>query len=780
MLYNARMSKKPRKKTKIAIVVVIVALVAWGLFGLLTNTNASKSSSLIKSATYKTNDEIVAACPHIGVLTGTIFGAELEKNYPDAQVSYYSSYSDMVVALKKGRIDAILGDEPIIGYMASETPGMAYVDDPLVSTDIAFAFPKNDGGYALKLRFDAYFAKLSESGKLDALKTKWLGGEIIGQTEFDYNSLPATNGVLSLATQLTTAPFGMMIDNKATGLELEIAYEFCEEYGYGLKINDVTFDGILAGLSACKYDFGASSISITEEREQNMLFSTPYLTSDGVFVYMATQEDVDASAKTINSLNDLYDARVGVMVGTTDEKIARQYVGPEGEVLTFNAMSDLPLALDMGKIDAYINDESYTRQLLNEYPYHRVVDADVDTFECGFILQKNNARSEKLCLQINTFLEKAEADGTLDQYRDKWVNKAQGSKVIVDRSVPLTGKNGTIKYAICTAAGAPFCYVQDKEFQGYEIEIMYAFCQEYGYELELTDLEFTGLLVAVSSGKYDVGGCGLTITAERQQSLLFTSPCLEGHVYCVTSDSTESKNFIEATIASFRSTLLLEDRWQLFLTGVINTLIITFGALIFGTLLGFFAYMRCRNGGSAAQKVVDFCSWFITGMPTVVLLMVLFYVIFAQLPVSGIFISIIGFALIFAASVVGMLRTGVDAVDRGQEEAALALGYTRSQAFYKIVLPQAIQHVAGIFESEVVTLLKGTAIVGYIAIQDLTKMGDIVRSRTFEAFFPLAFVALLYFVMAAIIKRLIRLAARRLNSHNRKPEDILKGVDTHD
>jgi len=93
------------------------------------------------------------------------------------------------------------------------------------------------------------------------------------------------------------------------------------------------------------------------------------------------------------------------------------------------------------------------------------------------------------------------------------------------------------------------------------------------------------------------------------------------------------------------------------------------------------------------------------------------------------------------------------------------------------VLPQAVRHVLGSYQSEMVTLLKGTAVVGYIAVQDLTKIGDIVRSRTYEAFFPLIAVAIIYFVLAALLKALINVVAKSTDPSKRTPQEILKDIE---
>lgn len=227
---------------------------------------------------------------------------------------------------------------------------------------------------------------------------------------------------------------------------------------------------------------------------------------------------------------------------------------------------------------------------------------------------------------------------------------------------------------------------------------------------------------------------------------------------------------------SFERTFLRENRWKLFLSGVGTTLLITVLSVLFGTALGFCVFMLCRNGNPVANTVTRFCVWLIQGMPVVVLLMILFYIIFGQVAVSGTAVSVIGFTLIFGAAVCSMLKAGVGAVDGGQKEAAYALGYTDRRAFFRIVLPQALPHFLPAYKGEITALIKATAVVGYVAVQDLTKIGDIVRSRTYEAFFPLIAVAVIYFVLAAILTLAVNKIAVRIDPRRRPKSVILKGV----
>ena len=212
---------------------------------------------------------------------------------------------------------------------------------------------------------------------------------------------------------------------------------------------------------------------------------------------------------------------------------------------------------------------------------------------------------------------------------------------------------------------------------------------------------------------------------------------------------------------SFYNNLITEDRYRMILDGLQVTLIITFCAAILGTLLGGLVCWMRMNRRSWLQKVAKVYIDIMRGTPVLVLLMLMYYVVLAPMKATGIVVAIITFAMNMAAYVSEMLRTAIQGIDRGQTEAGLALGYTRRQTFVRIVLPQVIKSVMPVYQGEVISLLKGTSVVGYIAVADMTRASDLIRSRTFDAFFPLIVTAIIYFLMAWLIGLLLTSLVQR-------------------
>jgi polar amino acid transport system substrate-binding protein len=218
---------------------------------------------------------------------------------------------------------------------------------------------------------------------------------------------------------------------------------------------------------------------------------------------------------------------------------------------------------------------------------------------------------------------------------------------------------------------------------------------------------------------------------------------------------------MNSIVESFQNNLIVEDRYRMILDGLQVTLIITFCAVLFGTLLGGLVCWMRMSRRAWLQRIAKVYIDLMRGTPVLVFLMLMYYVVMAPIDATGIVVAIVTFAMNTAAYISEMLRTTIQGIDRGQTEAGLALGYTQRQTFLRIVLPQVVKAVMPVYQGEVVSLLKGTSIVGYIAVADMTRASDLIRSRTFDAFFPLIVTAIIYFLLAWLIGLLLKALVQR-------------------
>lgn len=150
----------------------------------------------------------------------------------------------------------------------------------------------------------------------------------------------------------------------------------------------------------------------------------------------------------------------------------------------------------------------------------------------------------------------------------------------------------------------------------------------------------------------------------------------------------------------------------------------------------------------------------------------LYYVIFANVDIWNIFVAIFGFAIYFSVEIAEMLRGSIASIDIGQEEAALAMGFTRSQSFRRIVLPQAIKLMLPNFRSGFISMLKMTSVVGYIAIMDLTRASDLIRSLTFDAFLPLLVISIGYLGLSYLFILLLKILENKLTKKKNNRKEI--------
>ncbi len=532
----------------------------------------------------------------------------------------------------------------------------------------------------------------------------------------------------------------------------------------------------------------------------------------------AKQAIRSAEQSRVETLQDLDGRRIGVQTGSTFDKIVLNVL-PDVEISYFNTYADIVPALESNKIDGFVSDKPVAQLMSTEHSNLYILDDYLESCEFGFVLPETQA-GDKLLKELNIWLLDMKTSGKLDEIIFKWTKGVEEEKTMPDY-MNLPDTNGTLILAT-EGAYAPMDYFRNGQVVGCEIELAALFCESQGYALKVQPLNFDGILPAVQAGKVNFAAAGIAITEERDESVNFSEPYYTGGTvmtilkssamhdeYRVQSEHTESTElsgkkgslptdtpfeeiksskstnaqqftFFEGIKSSFEKTFIRESRWKLFADGIVTTLFITIMSIIFGTLLGFLIFMVCRNGNPIANQITGFCLWLVQGMPMVVLVMILYYVIFGSVAISGVFVAVIGFTLTFGATVFGLLKMGVGAVDKGQYEAAYALGYSNHKTFFKIILPQALPHVLPAYKGEIVGLIKATAIVGYIAVQDLTKMGDIVRSRTYEAFFPLIAVTIIYFVLEGLIGFIVSRISLNFNPKRRKPADILKGVKTDD
>lgn len=221
----------------------------------------------------------------------------------------------------------------------------------------------------------------------------------------------------------------------------------------------------------------------------------------------------------------------------------------------------------------------------------------------------------------------------------------------------------------------------------------------------------------------------------------------------------------------FYTNFIKDDRYMYLVSGLGNTLLITFFAVIIGVALGFLvAIVKSTYTRTGRLWLLDkICSIYLTvirGTPMMIQLLIMFYCVFISTN-NKVLVAVIAFGINSGAYVAEIVRSGIMSIDAGQMEAGRSLGFSYVQTMWYIIMPQAFKNVLPALANEFIVLLKETSICGYIGLMDLTRGGDIIRSRTYEPFMPLIAVALVYLVMVMVLTALVGKLERRLRTSER-------------
>lgn len=218
---------------------------------------------------------------NIGIYTGSEYDTILSKSISTAKPKYYNSYSDEISALKSGKIDAFLSDEPLAKEIIKQNKGLKILDEKLTNDSYAFAItPENS---KLKTDVDMVINRMKDEGILSKFEDKWMGDNEEAKVleVYDYDD---SNGTIKFATVSGSAPFAYMKDNKIVGYDIDVIQYICKELGYKLEVIEMSFDGIIPALISKKVDMAGCSIIVTEERKKSVLFSEPDYTGGIVLV----------------------------------------------------------------------------------------------------------------------------------------------------------------------------------------------------------------------------------------------------------------------------------------------------------------------------------------------------------------------------------------------------------------------------------------------------------------------------------------------------------------
>jgi polar amino acid transport system substrate-binding protein len=690
----------------------------------------------------------------IAVLGGSAGDLAAHKHFPNASFQVFVASADAALAVKARKADAFVYDKSVLLNLAEKNPELVILEQPVDKLEVAAAINKDNS--ALLVEIDRVLSELKQEGVLKQLRGKWIDSKYTVTPQIPPINKTDSNKVLKMGTCATIEPFSFQADGKLAGLDVELGQLLGQRLGKRIEIVDMNFEALIPALQSGKIDFALSNFNVTEERKKLINFSLPYVENDISALVRrlsaAEPQPADKQASKLASAADLKDKRIGVLVGSAHDTYATKNY-PEATILQYKTPADVALAVKTGKVDAALFDAEPLREIMRQDDSLGLLGDSLFTFDVGAGFNKDD---QTLRDQFNQFLAKIRQNGVYGDMIRRWMEQGDTRMPAIENPAA----NGVLVVGT-SDAGLPFTAVKDNRLVGFDIELCERFAAYLGKTAKFANMDFGSLIAAVATGKVDLVSSSIYVTEERKKQIDFSDPYYQMGTnvfalrknlaaYDAEADATTvaSPSFLARMADSFSSNILLENRYLLIWDGLKTTVVISIFSTLLGTLLGALVCFMRMSKRAVLNLPARLYINILRGMPVLVLLMLIFYVVFASVDINPVLVAIIAFGMNFAAYVSEIFRSGIEGIDKGQTEAGIAMGFTKFKTFVYIVLPQTVQRILPVYKGEFISLVKMTSIVGYIAVQDLTKASDIIRSRTFDAFFPLVMVAVLYFLIA--------------------------------
>lgn len=613
--------------------------------------------------------------------------------------------------------------------------------------------------------FNEFLDVITADGTLEDMQSRWFSESLDLDASIPNIQNSGTNGVLKVAVCSDSVPYVYIGKNgEFSGFSVELALRFGAYEGKTIEFTDMAFGGLIPYVVSQKADIGLANMAITEERKQSVLFTEPFFDEQHGILALK-QGGGTIGNKSILSYTDFIGKIIAMRTGTVWDSVVEKHLQS-----TPAFYSDISAGVEdvrKGRVAGFITDLSAVRVFAaipeNQDLICVEIPGEIFTAPMGAI-----SRDQSIIDRFNVFLLGLKSDGTLANIQKRWLDTVPD----LDSPMPdisLTGENGTLRVATCSGS-MPFAYMgANNELKGYSIELVKRFAAYEGVNIEFADMEFSGMIPYIVSGKADIAIADISITEERKQSVLFTGSIYDdrGGIIALKSGSvfavTDGSDFIKWLKTGIERNLITDNRWKMILNGLGVTITIAFMAQLFGTLFGCFVCFVLTRKNRFVRWLGNLYCGLIHGTPIVVLLMITYYIIFGSTSVSNVLVAVAAFTFVMGAGVAGNLKAAIDTIDPVEIEAARSIGFSSFKAFVAVTFPQAVRRALPGYTNGFVELVKATAIVGYIAIQDLTRAGDIIRSRTYDAYFPLLFVAVIYLIVTTICVQLFKLIVKKVN-----------------
>lgn len=713
----------------------------------------------------------------IVVQTGSSFDEIISEKIENVRFRYINENSTGIEEVKSGKAAAIVLDKPVAYKAAAVNEELVPFPIAVENDEYAYVFQK---GSELVGEFNSAIKQLRESGKIAELEDYWIKNPPENPV-LEPQKSTSKNGTVKIAVEPLFDPMVYYNGNREiVGYDVAVCNEICDILDYKIEYVLSSTDAMVQTITSGKADLAIGAISVTEDRKKSVDFCD--ITYSGAVTLLVRRDSVAPGLLSENnqSLEEkLNESKIGIMQGTVAvDYIKENYSG--AEILEYDSISDAVEALRSNKVDYVMTLYSTAKNYENSDNSIRVLDDIRVDEDIAVAVKKGNTELRK---KLDALIDKYKSDGTMDKIFANWFGENDEKPAYDTSSIPETDSSAPVLTVGIAANREPMCFVLGEGYGGVDIELIKRMAYDLGMRTEFLDMNFSSLIPALENDKVNVVISNIVYTQERANVVDFTQPYFNNPQVLLTKKSAEEimseksgwEQFWSNFKDSFTRTFITENRWKLVLKGLVVTLIISLCAFIIGSLWGGVICAMLRSERKIANIPAKVYVRLLQGTPIVVLLMILYYIVFKSVDISAIIVAIIGFALNLGAYTSQIFKTAIDSVDKGQIEAASAMGFNKLQVFMKIIFPQAARNALPVYKGEFISLVKSTSIVGYIAIQDLTKVSDIIRSRTYEAFFPLISTAIIYFLVTYIFIVLLNILEKKIDPKHRKR--VVKGVD---
>ena len=482
----------------------------------------------------------------------------------------------------------------------------------------------------------------------------------------------------------------------------------------------------------------------------------------------------EESTEEYTSISDFdkSDVTLGVVEGFIFGDVVSEKL-PYAKIVYYPDRESAFKALSYGEVDGVVDDDAIIRSILRSTENMYMVDGYIENSDYSFIFSPNY-KGEKLSESFSEYIKSLKADGTLAELDEKWFgNKTNNKKSEDIPGYSADSDTQNIVLALSDDGSIPFSYLSAGKPVGYDIDVIIGFCKEYGYSVTVKMTDFDDMQKGVEEGRYDLGCGGITVTEERKQKLLFCEPDYSGGItICALKSkyapgggvvpgrtgSSKRKDWEAAREGRFASflrhlkyTFVEGKRYRLFTRGILVTLIVSFTAIILGSLFGFILYKGSKRGRLVEKTFSRILLWLVQGVPAIMIIMILYYSFYRNMNVGSILASITGFTFVFAEMCSRNIDKNSKRINGGKLATDYRLEYFDDLHFVKELFNENGKRMLEDYRDDIILVIKMSSVIGYVSAQDMVKTFDKIRMESLETMIPLIATTLVYMIIIKII-----------------------------